>query len=343
MKRLLLALLIVGLLILSSYGNATDQPTPTAVPLPLLSVQGNKIVDQAGKSIVLKGLNICYPSIVKNDGHWTEDYFKQLASWGTKLVRVPIDPGSYRQMGQKGAFELLDQAVDWSKKYGMYVMVDWHSIGNPISGIFQDPWADELKTTDAEMKEFWGAVADRYKGEPAVAFYEVFNEPAGLEYKGGHMTWAQWRDMADGIIDVIYAHNPKAIPVVGGINWAYDLKGAGAEPLRNKGVVYACHPYSGHAGEPWEESWERDFGYLAKIHPVMLTEFGFDPHDTILPSVYKADTNYGKRILDFAKARGMSWTAFVFYNGSGWPMPLFKDWNYTPTESGAFFKEMLKK
>jgi hypothetical protein len=142
---------------------------------------------------------------------------------------------------------------------------------------------------------------------------------------------------------VIYEHNPRAIPIVGGLRWAYDLRGEADDPLRNQGVVFAAHPYFGHASEPLEENWESFFGFLSKEHPVMLTEFGFDPHDTILPNVYKADTKYGKRILAFAKARGMSWTAFAFYNGPGWPMPLFKDWNYTPTESGTFFKEMLKK
>jgi hypothetical protein len=47
------------------------------------------------------------------------------------------------------------------------------------------------------------------------------------------------------------------------------------------------------------------------------------------------------RILAFAKTRSMSWTAFVFFNDSSWPMPLFIDWNYTPSVSGAFFKKML--
>lgn len=238
---------------------------------------------------------------------------------------------------------MLDQAVEWSKKYGMYVIVDWHSIGNPVSGLFQEPWQEELKTTLPEMKAFWAAVADRYKDEPAVAFYEIFNEPAAMQMEGGRLSWAEWRDMADKIVDVIYAHNPRAIPLVGGLHWAYDLRGAASSPLRNQGIAFAVHPYYGHAPEPWEENWERDFGYLAKDHPVILTEFGFDPHDTILPSVYKAGADYGRRVLAYAQKKGMSWTAFVFYNGPGWPMPLFKDWNYTPTESGAFFKEMLKK
>jgi hypothetical protein len=146
------------------------------------------------------------------------------------------------------------------------------------------------------------------------------------------------------VIDVIYANNPHAIPVVGGLDWSYNLTAIGSSPLRNKGVVFAAHPYPGHAAQPWETNWESSFGYLANTYPVMLTEFGYDPDDTILPSVYKADDDYGRRIIAYARQKGMSWTAFVFCKCDGWPMPLFSEWvNYTPTVSGAFFKGELQK
>jgi hypothetical protein len=311
--------------------------------LPLLKVQGNHIVDAKGTTVILKGLNICYPSILRSEGHWTEGYFSRAASWGARLIRVPIDPGSYRQYGKDTILVMLDQAVKWSKSNGMYTIIDWHSIGNMVEGIYQDPWEEEMKTNTAEMKDFWGAVAERYKGEPAVAFYEIFNEPSEMAYKGGALTWTQWRDINDSIIDVIYAHNPQAIPLVSGLQWAYDLSGVAAAPLRNRGIGFAVHPYFSRApSEPWEQYWDINFGYLAKDYPVVLTEFGFDPHDTIYPPVYKTDSTYGIRVLSYAKNKGMPWAAFVFYNGPGWPMPLFKDWeNYTPTESGAFFKGKL--
>ena len=326
-----------------SVGFAKDKqttPHPVASPL-LLKVQGNHIVDPKGRPVTLQGLNIGYPSILISEGHWNEDYFKQAASWGARLIRVPIDPGSWRAMGKDKTLAALDQVVAWCEKYGMYVMVDWHSIGNPVSGVFQDPWEEDFRTDLGEMQGFWGDVAQRYRDRPTVAFYEVFNEPAAMEWKGGRLDWVQWRDMADQVIDAIYAKNPRAIPVVGGVRWAYDLRGVAQDPLKHKGVAYAAHPYPGHAPQPWEENWERDFGYVAAQYPVLLTEFGFDPDDKVLPDQYRANRDYGERILAYARAKGMSWTAFVFYPGPGWPMPLIKDWNYTPTVSGAFFKEML--
>src|SRR5208283_5885703 len=152
-----------------------------------------------------------------------------------------------------------------------------------------------------------------------------------------------WQAWADEVIDTIYKVNPNAIPVVGGLDFAYNFQGIDSAAFRNKGIVFAAHPYPGHAGQPWEENWEKDFGFMAKSYPVIMTEFGFDPDDKILPSVYKADVDYGKRIIAFAKAKGMSWTAFVWANLAGWPMPLYKGLDYTPTISGKFFKEELSR
>jgi endoglucanase len=345
--RIACAFIIVVLLFSGCIKKRTPFTSPyfykTSVP-GLLAVQGNKIMNQNGTSVVLCGLNICYPTVIKQLGYWNEDYFKKLASWGVGLVRVPIDPGTYRSLGADATFLMLDEAIAWAKKYGMYTMIDWHSVGNAISGIFQPEYGESMRTTPAEMKEFWAAAAARYANEPAVAFYEIFNEAAAMGWLGGSLTWDAWKVVIDEVIDLIYANNPRAIPVVGGLDWSYNLTAIGPSPLRNTGVVYAAHPYPGHAGQPWENNWETSFGYLAGTYPVMLTEFGYDPDDTILPSVYKADDDYGRRIIAFARERGMSWTAFVFCKCDGWPMPLFSEWlNYTPTVSGAFFKGEMQK
>jgi endoglucanase len=308
-----------------------------------LSVNGKRIVDENGNTVVLKGLCSGDPAQMVQENQWNEDYFKQAALWGAKIFRIPVTQWSYHQMDHERIFSNLDQAVYWCKKYRMYAVIEWHSIGNIVQGIFNDP-PEGFETTMPETVDFWRIVSKRYKNEPTAAFYEIFNEPAAIEWKGGVLCWKEWKEKADEIIDTIYAYNPKAIPLVAGLDWAYDLKAYTSDPLRNTGFVFSVHPYPGRTDQPWEENWENDFGYLAKDYPMMFTEVGFDPQDTIEPKVYRGTVDYGRRIINFADARGISWIAWVFYTGSGWPMPLFEDWeSFTPTVSGAFFKEELKK
>ena len=167
----------------------------------------------------MKGLNICDIFVLKEEGHWSEDYIKKAALWGAQILRVPIHPGNYRKYGKNQFFILLDEAIKWSKKYGMYMIIDWHSEGNLFTGKFLLP-GDAYQTTKEETKLFWKSVAERYKNEPAAAFYEIFNEPAALFWIGDRLNWSDWRIIADEIINEIFAVNPDAIPVVGGLGFA---------------------------------------------------------------------------------------------------------------------------
>ena len=310
--------------------------------LSRLRVDGNHIVDDSGHPVVLKGLCLGDPAHLVADNQWSKAYLDEAAVWGAKLVRVQVSPWSYHESGPEKSFALVDEAVQWSKENGMYVSLEWHSCGNIVDGIFQEP-QEGYATTKAELKDFWALAAARYKDDPAVAFFDLFGEPSAMSWLGGEMSWTQWRDIADEVIDVIYEIHPQAIPLVPGMDFSFNLQEVAENPLRNKGIVFSVHPYAGHAPEPWEENWDKNFGYLSPTYPLMFTEFGFDPDDTIYPSVYKADVDYGQRILKYAEDREISWTAFVFTNREGWPCPLFSDNDFTPTVSGAFFKEQLSE
>jgi aryl-phospho-beta-D-glucosidase BglC (GH1 family) len=280
-----------------------------------------------------------------DQGHLTEDYFHKAADWGAGLIRIPVSPGNFRKHGDEDSFNVLDKAVGFCERYGMYVIIDWHSEGDLIHNLF-DKTYNGFITSREEMSAFWKEAASRYKDRPAVAFYEIFNEPHGFD---NSLAWKDWRDFADGIIDQIYAVNPRAIPLVSGLAYASDLRDFRSFPLRNKGVALAVHIYPGTymksstaAKLPPETNWTAAWGYLCKDYPIIITEFGFDRNDTIEPSSFKEDPSWGEKAVNFARERNISWTAFVFYKNKYWPMPLFSDWKtYKATEAGAFFKKEL--
>ncbi len=89
-------------------------------------------------------------------GHWNKDHFIKVKEMGTKFVRIPVHPVAWRERTPAEYIKLLDQAVGWCTELDMYVMLDWHSIGNLETEVFQDPMYD---TTQRETFNFWRMMA----------------------------------------------------------------------------------------------------------------------------------------------------------------------------------------
>ena len=309
-------------------------------PRGRLRVSNGKLLDGNGEQVVLKGLGFAAIGDAKSIGKWNEDYFANARGWNAELIRLPVRPADFRADAGQTLLD-LDDALRWCQKHGMYLIIDYHVVGNATQGLFQ--WEDVLSTTWPEAEAFWTAVATRYANEPTAAFFEIYNEPAALEYLGGSWDFADWKQHADSLVAVVRQYAPEAIPVVGGLDWCYDLSAGGDRPFADPDIALSDHPYPGRAKTNRPAAWDAAFGYLSAHYPFILTEFGFDPNDQIEPyGTYRADISYGREILHYAQDKSMSWTAFVFFNDAGWPMPLFSDWDtLAPTYSGQFFKDVL--
>ena len=313
--------------------------------LPLISVKGNKFIDPDGKTILFRGLSISDPDKLRMQGHWSKEHFVKVKELGTMVVRIPVHPVAWRELGGVEYIKLLDQAVEWSTDLGMYVMIDWHSIGNLTTGVYQDPMYD---TTKEETYGFWRAMARRYAGHNTVAFFELFNEPAAF----GRVSWDDWKRMVEDQIAVIRASNTQAIPLVAGFDWAYDLTPLRLNPIAAEGIGYVTHPYSFKRQEPWEPKWEQDFGFAAARYPIIATEFGgfaappgsassaFPPAGgRNMPGV-RANPNYGPAIIKYLEGKGIGWAVWCF--DPEWGPSLLADWDYKLSPSGEFTRAAMK-
>ena len=347
--RAILALLVLTAAACgSSHSRAPDGHAPAdgqdsidgqmSAAMGRLRVEGNRIVDPSGHALVLQGLGLGDALNVDESGHFNEDYFRHASAWGAKLVRLPITPTLYR-MGADRVFSYVDRAAAWARQYGFYLIIEWHVSGNLQQGIFL--FGDTGITVD-ETRQFWTAVASRYTNDPVVAFYELFNEPAVMEWEGGSWSWTDWRSTADALVTLVRSLSPETIPVLSGFDFAYDYSAGGVQPFASTDIALAVHPYPGRSRPPRTQGWDQAFGYLSDTYPLLFTEVGYDPCDQIVPDVYQADIDYGREILSYAKQKGIGWTAFVFYKAPDWPMPLFSDWqSYAPTTSGMLFHDVL--
>lgn len=332
------------------YPTSFDVSQPTN-DQSLIKVKGNSFVDESGEEFKFRGVNIADPGKLAYQDRWNKELFEEIERWGANTIRIPIHPLSWRQRGKEWHFARLDEAVRWANELDMYLILDWHSIGNLEAELFQHVM---YVTTQAETTQFWRDVALRYKNVPTIAVYELFNEPTN-DYIGtgegslGKADWTSWRVILEDLIDLVYVYDDTVIPLVGGYNWAYDLTPVADEPVRREGVAYAIHPYPQKA-KPEVESrenffaaWEKTWGYVADTYPMIATEFGWvreDGYGAHAPVIHN-DGTYGPNIVEFMDRKGISYTVWVF--DPDWSPTMIDDWNFTPSEQGAFFKEVMQE
>ncbi len=308
---------------------------PKAKALPLIAVKGNRFVNPAGEPMLFRGMSVADPDKLAGQGRWNRELFVAVKAMGANLVRLPVHPVAWRERTPAAYLALLDQAVDWCTDLGIYVIIDWHSIGNLKAGMFQAPM---YETSVPETMAFWRTIAQHYRGHHTVAFYELFNEPAHYSGMLGTMSWTEWRQLNEEMIGVIRFWDKERIPLVAGFDWAYDLNYLHYEPVRAEGIGYVTHPYANKRGQPWEPRWEENFAFAAEHYPIIATEIGFESK----PGEAIDDNHYGNRITRFLEQRGISWMAWVF-DADWWPKMIESVDGYKLTPPGEFFKQAMHR
>jgi hypothetical protein len=333
------SLVILALLLAGPAAAQAPPERPDTAALPRLRVEGNRFVDDRGDAVVLRGVSFSDPDRLERVGHWNRRYFEAAWSWGADVVRFPVHPQAWRTRGEEAYLRLLDEGVRWAGELGMYVILDWHSIGNLRTELFTRP---SYNTTRTETYRFWRTVAERYAGNPVVAFYELFNEPTSDGGRLGGFSWEEHRKTMEELIGIVHAYDPAAIALVAGPDWAYDLTPVREAPIDAPNVAYVTHPYPQKRSPPWEEKWEQDWGFVARRYPVFATELGFmAPGERGAHVPVLGDETYGRALMDFFDRRGISWTAWVF--DPDWSPQMLKDWEFEPTRQGVFFRDELRR
>lgn len=303
-----------------------------------IKVRGPHFVNEKGETIIFHGVSSSDPDKLAKDGHWNDAYFREISDWGFNLVRFPVHPSAWRKRGADNYLKLLDKGIALARHENMHVIIDWHIIGNLRDALFQDKM---YNTNLDETLDFWRTIAARYKDEPTVAMYELYNEPTVTGKKFGDMSWQQLKKLYQKMLSEIRASDKETICLIAGFNWAYDLTPVKNSPLDAKNIAYVSHPYPQKREQPWEEKWEKDWGFVADTHPVILTEVGFclkDERGAHVP--VKSTTEYGRALTAYTEKKGISWVAWVF--DPQWAPMIFWDWSFAPTTQGKFFKEYLQ-
>ncbi len=332
-----MAALILSL-ILMTLALVIEQTAPHH--LPWLHVQGNRIVDENGLPVILRGVAIedqCYTITFGGHRFNESDIVELVQNWRVNVIRLPILPEGWQNQSQPDSHcsnylhSVIDPIVDLADKYGVYVLLGYHAHGNPITGETNAPY---MNPSMSLATDFWNATAEHYKNDSWV-IYSIFDEPFSI-------TWNDWEPFAQQLVDTIHSHNSKALTLVSGVDWAYDLREVKNATLNGKNIVYEVHPYPRPDIGMGTLIWDRYFGYLTSVYPLFAGEWGFIPGGTDAGgtdlTLNATATGYGHPLLEYMAGKNISWTAFCWSNI--WSPAMLKS-QYVPTEYGQFVKDAL--
>jgi len=182
----------------------------------------------------------------------TEADVKRIAELGFNSIRPALNSRLFLTEGENPVyvdegFQLLDSLVSWCKKHKLYVIIDMHGAPGGQTGANIDDSPNnkpELfidKKYEDQLVNLWVKIALRYKDEPAVAAYDLLNEPlpknTGSAEKYKHLLVPLYQRLTAEIRKVDQKH----MITLEGFDWSNDWS-LFDKPFDNN-VFYQFHYY----------------------------------------------------------------------------------------------------
>jgi hypothetical protein len=306
-----------------------------------LEVQGNQLLAD-GKPITLRGVAVGDP-ILARQGRPLSDYQRIAHDWHANVVRISLHPSVWEKLPHGQVLDTLQSEIGAALANGMYVILDWHTIGwpdgyyEPIEKDWTDDPPDLYNSSFALAKDFWDTVSARFGSDGRIVF-ELWNEPVRSKKEGDEESpsWDELKPYMTELARVVRTHSNNVLLATGN-EWAYDLRGIRENPLGGQNIAYCWHIYAGNDDND-EKEWAQHLDNLQTVAPVIVTEWGFQENTT---EDFKgtAKTFGNKFVRDFLEGRHLHSTAWCWH--PDWtPVMLETDWK-TPTPMGQFVMDYL--
>jgi endoglucanase len=340
-----------------------------------VAVCGNKLVDQNGLAVQLRGVNrsgtqyMCVDGSGFFDGPTDSTSLGYIKAWGANAVRVSLNEdcwlginGVAAAYGGTNYQNAIASYVGRLNALGFRVILDLHwaapGTQQANSALDQLPMADR-----DHSPSFWGQVAAAYKNNHSVLF-DLFNEPYPDSNKN---TTAAWTCVRDGgscpgvsytvagsqeMLNAIRGAGANNVVMVGGPQYAGVVdKWTQYKPSDTANQLAASiHIYYNTPADPeWapcylQSCWNNTMAPLAAVTPIVIGEVG------------ERDCNHGlidgtaispvqPSLLDWADQHGIGYLAWSWIaNGGGncaAEPSLISDYQGTPTNYGIGIKNHL--
>lgn len=182
------------------------------------------------------------------DSYVTEDDIRFIKSVGFNTVRVPMHWRLFITPGgdiEGDGWALLDRVVDWAGRAGLYVIPDLHAAPGGQTGINHDDGSGYplifyvARDRDLTVK-LWRAIAQRYRGNPAILGYDLLNEPIATFHDTATLN-PRLEPFYRRITEAIRAVDPERIVILAGGQWSTSLAMLGPPFASN--LAYTYHAF----------------------------------------------------------------------------------------------------
>ncbi len=220
-----------------------------------LSVMDGRLTGKDGEPVRLFGMSshgiAWYPQFVS-----LESIRTLRDEWHCNCFRIALythEYGGYCSGGDRDELKaLVQKTAEWTKKLGMYLIIDWHVLGEHSPNVYK-----------YEAMDFFEEICSLY-AEREDILYEICNEPNRS---------ADWPDIclyAEDIVPLIRRYTD-AVVIVGTPVWSQEIERAMEMPLREENIMYAFHFYSTTHKQPLRDKLE---SCVNAGLPVFISEFG---------------------------------------------------------------------
>ena len=261
MRRFTLFLAVLSTVFFTRCDSASPEPGSQVEASGMLRTSGRQIVDENGQEVWLRGVS--FGNEVWHDteiptSHHNEADFRRVREMGMNAIRFYLnyrtfeddaEPYVYKDSG----WSWLDRNVAWAREHGVYLILNMHVPQGGFQSLGGGGALWEVEENQDRFAALWKAIAERYRDEPAIAGYDLLNEPYVTREK------AQWETLAQRLVDEIRTVDDQHIIFVERLNaiagdWGNDEQN-NFFLVDDQNIVYEFHFYTPFAFTHQLASW----------------------------------------------------------------------------------------
>src|SRR5262249_53172715 len=286
---------LVSIALLAACRGTTVSPPPPPGPAPAVHVQGNQLVDSAGRVVRLRGVSrsgteyACAQGWGFFDGPSDSTSVAAIRSWNVNVVRVPLNETCWLAInGVKPAYsganyrQAISDFVALLNRAGMLVILELHwSAPDTVVALKQAPMPDRDHTP-----RFWREARAAY-GSTSRVILDLFNEPFPDNNSDTPEAWRCWKSggtcngmtyQAAGmqeLVDSVRSAGATNLIMVGGVQYASGLSqwlaNKPTDPRNNLAASWHIYNFSWcHTAGCWDST----AAPVAQQVPLILGELG---------------------------------------------------------------------